>query len=182
MFFATHGASLRWSDGSYASVLDPWTRSAAVVLLHLLPVGRWKGTTLSRARHLSRPDAGCGNVAAARFSSWWTMGVDSEDARPVRVPAVPLEPVAMLEWALMQMARGRRAPMFPLPHASSVQEPRSTDYARMAAALRDASPDAYRLAVYLAASSAFTIPVARLMQEARFECERRSSGCSAKCC
>ena len=83
------------------------------------------------------------------------------------VPAVPLEPVAMLEWALMQMVRGRRAPMFPLPRTSSVPEPRSADYARMAR--RCATCCGCRPPCGYLAASAFTLPVARPIQEARFE-------------
>lgn len=73
----------------------------------------------------------------------------------------------------MQMGRGRRSPVLLLdPKDRSCQVPSADpasrrDFERAIAQLREVSPQAFRLATYLAPSN-FTIPVARLIQEAKF--------------
>jgi WD40 repeat protein/CheY-like chemotaxis protein len=175
VFFATHGSSCHWLDGTYARILEPWAHSSSVVLLHLLPRDRWKRTQLGDAHgfcYTQEPGVTSSALRINRF--WWSLGFDDEDHSLLPIPAIPLKAAAVTEWARMQMARGRRCPVFLLDPAQAPTEeiPSSPlittdDFEVAVAALREASPEAFRLAVYLC-SSAFTLPVARLVQEAKF--------------
>jgi CheY-like chemotaxis protein len=172
IFFATHGSSSRWSDGSYASVLAPWRRGASIVLLHLFDPDRWRHCALGEPQalaHTGEPGAVTSTLTIDRF--WWTF---SDKAQTLAVPVVPLAAAELSEWALMQMARGRRAPAVLLdPRTSTPDEiaaarlPSSADFERAVALLRELSLDSFRLAVFLSAG-VFTLPVARLVQEAKF--------------
>ncbi len=173
IFFATHGSSSRWFDGSYAKVLASWTGKCSVVLLHLLPRGLWKRTPLGY------PNAFCNTrepgVPAARLDverPWWTLG-DEEQPADLVIPCIPLNPAEMAEWSAMQMARGRRSSAYVLStnpgrrDALSVVNNDPEHFERLLSIFRSDFPEAGRLATYLA-SGPFTLPVARLVQEAKF--------------
>jgi hypothetical protein len=169
--FVTHGASQLWRDGTYARVLAPWLRHASVVLLHLLPRERWQHTPLGDAAGLCF--AGEPGLPSSRLSVepfWWQLS-EADPATLLAVPAMSLDPALMGEWAGMQMARGRHSPVFLLdPRPSRDSIPAVTlasrrDFERAIAQLRERAPEAFRLAIYLAPGE-FTIPVARLIQEA----------------
>ena len=176
IFFATHGASPRWLDGAYARVIEPWLSTCSVVLLHLRARRRWKRTLLGE------PDGTCGALEPGATTSrlhvepfWWKVA-DDETGDRRWAPVVELQPRAVGEWASMQMARGSRASAFLLQAAPGdagalqADEKKPQDFARLAAMLREESPQAFRLAAALS-SSAFTIPVARLVQDVRFGAE-----------
>jgi serine phosphatase RsbU (regulator of sigma subunit)/predicted Rossmann-fold nucleotide-binding protein len=101
---------------------------------------------------------------------WWKLDRDEMYAR-LPAPVVMLTPSSLSQWAHMQMARGRRSHVFLLspqpPIPADVQLASPIDVERAVDLLREASSAAFRLAVYLS-TSAFTIPVARLVQEAQF--------------
>lgn len=173
IFFATHGSSSRWFDGSYARVLASWTGKCSVVLLHLLPRDLWKRTPLGY------PNAFCNTrepgVPTARLNvdrPWWTLA-DEEQSADLVIPCIPLNPTGMAEWSAMQMARGRRSSAYVLSVNPGQQEAPSIakndpDYfERVLSIFRSDFPQASRLATYLA-SGPFTLPVARLVQEAKF--------------
>jgi esterase/lipase superfamily enzyme len=170
VFFATHGFSGRWLDGSYARLIAPWLRGASVVILHLFDREDWKRGALGEPHGLCRaqdPGAVTSTLRVDRY--WWTLADDEQEA--IYVPAIPLAPGAIGEWSHMQMARGRQCPVFLLDRslepAAEPEPPSGHDFERGVGLLREISPDAFRLAVYLSAG-AFTIPVARLVQEAKF--------------
>lgn len=178
IFFATHGISSRWRDASLAGVLQGWTKTASVVLLHLLPTHLWRQTALGEPRGQVRAgEAGAptAHLESERFE--WDLSL-SEEEPVVAVPVIPLDPAVCLNWAQMQMGRGRRAaamliPTTP-PSAASVAAASAEDAAtrlsvtdQVAQFRSYASPLAFRLAVYLAPGP-FTLPVARLIQAARF--------------
>ncbi len=170
VFFATHGSSERWLDGSYARLIAPWLHGSSVVLLHLFDREHWKRGALGDPHGLcyaQEPGAVTSTLRVERF--WWALASDKQNA--IRVPAVPLTPSGFSEWSHMQMARGRRCPVFlldpDLPPMEETAPPPEREFERAVALLREVSPDAFRLAVYLSAG-AFTIPVARLVQEAKF--------------
>jgi hypothetical protein len=175
IFFATHGSSAYWRNGKYARILGPWIHSASVVLLQLMHRDRWKRTPLGDVHgfcYAQEPGVTSSMLRVERF--WWSVAVDTENDWLLPVPAMSLEPAGVAEWANMQMARGRRCPVFLLdPLQEAIEEDRhpagsaARDFERAVSALREVSADAFRLAVYLC-SSAFTIPVARLIQEAKF--------------
>jgi hypothetical protein len=170
IFFATHGASERWLDGSYLRVLTPWLRSCSFVLLHLLDRRHWKRVVLGEPYgmcYTQDPGAVTSTLRVERF--WWALA--DEKHSTISIPVAPLTPSGLAEWSHMQMARGGRCAAILLdPNATSVQKVTTAsaqDYERAVSLLREASPDAFRLAVYLC-SGPFTIPVARLVQEAKF--------------
>jgi CheY-like chemotaxis protein len=104
--------------------------------------------------------------------NWWSMAGVSEPQALVSLPIAPLDSTALGEFALMQMAHGRRCAVAILDPAATeadvlpqIREKR--DIARTLALLREMSPSAFQLAIYLS-PGAFTLPVARLVQEAMF--------------
>jgi hypothetical protein len=172
IFFASHGASRRWLDGSYATLLSPWLHTCSVVLLHLRDRQHWKSCVLGEPQGLCRarePGAAAVNLHVEKF--WWTLN-DDEAGASLPLPAVTVAPTEMGRWAQMQMGRGRDCPVFllnpqPPPVAEGVLAAPPRDMERAIELLREASPSAFRLAVYLSTST-FTLAVARLVQEARF--------------
>jgi tetratricopeptide (TPR) repeat protein len=178
IFFATHGISARWRDASLASVLQGWTKTASVVILHLLPTHLWRQTALGEPRGQVRAgEAGAptAHLQSERFE--WDLSLSANE-KVVSVPVIPLDPAACLSWAQMQMGRGRRAAAMLIPTtppsaaavaaAAAEQAANKLSVADQVAQFRSyASPLAFRLAVYLAPGP-FTLPVARLIQAARF--------------
>jgi hypothetical protein len=174
IFFASHGSSEHWVDGGYARLLEPWIRNCSTVMLHLMPRERWPHTPLGEPHGICAAERPGPTAATLRVEPfWWRLPFDPEDPALLPLPAVPLDASAVLAWAHMQMGRGRRASVF-LPDPSlppgekrHATPPSKRDFERIIANLRDVSPSAFRLAVYLA-SSPFTLPVARLVQEVKF--------------
>lgn len=170
IFFVTHGGSAGWLDGRYARVLAPWARTSSVLILHLFDRHRWLRGTLGDVHGTCAapvPGAITADFDVATF--WWRAPPDPAGLVPI--PAVPLTPAGLGDWALTLMARGRRSPVFlldpvPPPVADAPLNAAPLDYERAVGLLRESSPAAFRLAVALA-RSAFTIPVARVVQESR---------------
>jgi tetratricopeptide (TPR) repeat protein len=179
IFFATHGSSSQWLDGTYTRILESWVPTCSVVLLHMFPKELWRRTPLgepSGTCHSQDPGTPSARLTTDTF--WWKHPAGSGE-RQLFVPAVSMNAGDLSEWAHMQMARGRRSPVFALDHQplDSVHEPSaptSADLSRIVRLFKSESPDAFRLAVYLS-SSAFTLPVARLIQEATFGTAARRS-------
>jgi len=177
VFFASHGSSSSWLDGKYARLLYDWSRSASVVLLHLLPRRQWKRTPLGEPQGLGRTlVAGAASVQLDTSQFWWTATFDA-DGNPLparlKLPAIALDAAEIATWAHMLMARGRQSPVFlfaapSLDPSDPVPEQRALDADTAVAFFREAaSPEAFLLAVLLC-STPFTLPVARLTQEAQF--------------
>jgi CheY-like chemotaxis protein len=169
VFFATHGSSLRWLDGSYARLLEPWLHTASLVLLHLLPRRGWKRTPLGDPHGMCRAEKPGAVTANLRIDPFrWLLAYEEGAPSLPAVPAVPLNAPELREWSHMLMARGRRCPVFFLdPAPPAAEQPPPWSIERAAANLRETAPEAFQLAVYLSAGT-FTIPVARLVQEAKF--------------
>jgi CheY-like chemotaxis protein len=168
ILFATHGSSVHWSDGAYKQVLVAWLPTATVALLQVLPNHRWKRTALGGAQgacHTARPGLASSLLDAEPF---WSALPAEEDAS--FVPIISLEARDIVQFADMQMGRGRSAPIVFLDSsradAAAERGEAEEDVERIIAALKAESPDAFRLAVYLS-SGPFTLPVARLIQEVK---------------
>ncbi|HYI95065.1 MAG TPA: response regulator, partial [Bryobacteraceae bacterium] len=173
VFFATHGSSSKWADGRYARLIEPWMGTCSVAILQMQPPRRWKWTVLGE------PQGVCTalqpGVSSARLQlepNWWSF-LSADDERVIGLPVVPLESAAMSEFAYMQMARGRRCPLLLLDTSELDADEMqflpvpSPDAERTLALLRESAPLSYQLAVYLAGGP-FTLPVARIVQEAMF--------------
>jgi hypothetical protein len=180
VFLATHGVSPLWSDGTLARTLADWSAAASVVLLHLLPPHLWRHTALGEPRglaHVLEAGAPTSRLVVQRFA--WDWSLDEQD--PVTaVPVVPLDAVACINWAQMQMARGRRAPVMLLRMAGAddgapAEDTGKADETQLISLFKTyASPLAFRLAVYLSPGP-FTLPVARLIQAAIFGAQAQQS-------
>lgn len=171
IFYVTHGGSSGWLDGSYARAIAPWLLTASVVILHLRDQSCWQQGTLGEAHglcHVREPGAATANLDIE--VPWWSLPADPTGLLPV--PAASLTPAGVSEWALMQMGRGRSSALFLLdPNPIRDEAPETpaapVDFELAVELLKQDSPAAFRLAVYLSAS-AFTISVARVVQEAQF--------------
>jgi len=173
IFFVTHGSSLYWADGTYARLIEGWTRFCSIAILQVLPPHRWNRTLLGEPAGLCvalEPGIPSARLHVDPF--WWSMAAVDDEAGSVLVPVAPLEAAALGEFALMQMARARRCPVVALAAAASKDDvvtvpSEKRDVEREIALLREKSQPAFQLAVYLSAGP-FTLPVARLVQEAMF--------------
>ena len=174
IFFASHGASAHWLDGSYARLLLGWS-SAAIALLHLLPSDRHAQTALGEPHGVALAQQAGASAAALRAEvMWWRTDADPNSRRAVRLPMATLDPAALGIWALAEMARGRRAPLYLLDadEAVDVQTARpdaltALEVEQRLAGVRERSSAAYELAIALSVGP-FTLPVARVVQEVLF--------------
>lgn len=165
VLFATHGVSPSWSTGRIDDVLRKWTRHGTVALLQMLPGEWWTRTLLGEADAKAMTDAPGAPTSAGRIAPAWWVDDLADDA--IAVPVLPLEPGAINAWARMVMTRGSGVPAHLLRgRADGPAEPFDDLAAeRRLAGLRETEPRAFELATVLSALP-FTIPVARLVQEA----------------
>ncbi len=173
VMFATHGSSSHWHDGSYARILRPLAQEDSVLLLHLMPPGKWARTRLSEPHGLcSATEVGGANASLHPMPFWWASPQAHGTRRLLAMPVAPLKAKALSQWARALMARGQHVPMYLLDpmqaggaeDAPSPLESRD-DFARAVNQLRATSQTAFQLAFYLC-QSAFIIPIARLVLEA----------------
>jgi hypothetical protein len=159
VFFATHGSSVHWNDGVYAGLLDEWRTDSSIVILQMQPRRRWKRSTLGEPQGAALALEPGLPTSALRFEAfWWSLVATEEEGTLVPVPIVPLDPDALSEWAHMQMARGRRCSAVLLdkaPDGAPLNQELS-DAPRALKLLLESSPEAYRLAVYLASGPHLT--------------------------
>ena len=177
ILFCTHGISNSWLDGSMADVFAAWREQASVAIIQMMPAHLWGRTALGE------PEASASAIVPGAVGKEWRVEIpwwSSGDPGRTAVPIVPIDSGAILNWALAQMGRGRRAPMVLVGGSEdSGEDVRETaepiDFEARAAAFRhSASQEAWQLAVYLC-SSAFTLPVARVVQAAKFRSVARQS-------
>jgi len=170
-FFASHGDSVHWANGLHARLLKSWT-SGSIALLHLLPRRRWAHTMLGEPHGLVRAVQPGSTTAALEVEPfWWRFGPDANEPRVVRLPAVPIEPASLENWARMQMGLGRGSEAFLLDPSETLSDDEATHLASdrinpelALTNLSERSSVAFDLAMMLA-SAPFTLPVARLVQE-----------------
>jgi hypothetical protein len=99
VFFATHGSSIRWLDGSYARLLEPWLHASSVVLLHLLPRRSWKRTPLGDPHGMCRAEEPGVTTANLRVEPFrWMLAYDEYAPALPAAPAVPLSAPELREW------------------------------------------------------------------------------------
>lgn len=175
IFLATHGASSRWVDGSYAGVLERWRHGSSIALLQMTPAERWTESRLGdpqaacSARHAGAPGA---DLEAHPF--WWGTQADVDTRRLMPLPVVGMDPRQLDNWSRMQMARGRQHPAYLLDPADDEVVARWAPTAMTSREVEDAvnhlrhvAPDAFQLGVWLS-PTAFTIPVARMVCATQF--------------
>jgi TIR domain-containing protein len=174
ILFVTHGVSSHWFDGRYAQVLGPWSHHASLLLVHLLPPHLWKLTELGEPRALVQT-VHPGQVAAELNTAplWWLRGLPPERHR-LSLPVASLDAASLGTWAEMQMARGSQCPAMIVdtrvraPQRPEPTEDERVDYEQAVAFFRSyATDEAWNLSIALS-TSAFTLPVARVIQAARW--------------
>lgn len=169
VLLATHGSSPNWTNGSYDRLLRDWLGTSSVALLYLLPELERKRSPLGEPQGVCsavKPGLPVAQLDVRRF--WWTFS--DETASPF-VPVVGLEPALLHRFAKMQMGLGGDNPVIFLDSSRITswlpdQINRSdSDFEQIISALGGQSPEALKLARLLC-TTPFTLPVARLIQEA----------------
>jgi CheY-like chemotaxis protein len=175
ILFASHASSHHWKSGAYARLLTSWSTNSSVALLHLLPANSWLRTPLGEPDGIcSNYRPGASNIMLQALPNWWS-AIDQDMHDVVAIPMVELLPSTVRRWATMLMGRGESAPTAILPlhvavaHSDDEKQPDLTaaDLRKRVETLLENEPRAFELAVLLS-TSPFTIPVARLIQEAHF--------------
>lgn len=179
IIFASNGASAKWADGRYATILSAWSRDNAVLLLQLSAPGRWARSRLGEPHGLVSTVVPGANGAALRIEAdWWQTPQAVMGPGLIPLPVIDLTSTSLSRWAEMQMARGHAHPAYllkiPRPdQASSRASPdarRNTapSIERVMSALQYESPQSFRLATFLC-TAPFTLSVARLIQAIAFD-------------
>ncbi len=185
----TDAAGAHWwdGDGRMFSQLELWGRQAPLVLLNMLPINWWARTALGIAPPVSvrntRP--GCPNQQyfVEPPSRWQTL----DDATGLPLPVITLEGQELAIWAGMAMGdhnmassgvlipedsvRRKRLDHFLVPpQTTGDQDPaaeRELAQSRWQEFQADASAQAQRLLMVMAAAPVLTLPILRLLLEAK---------------
>jgi tetratricopeptide (TPR) repeat protein/putative methionine-R-sulfoxide reductase with GAF domain len=170
VFLFSAGTSHGWTDGSMGRALNCWAASIPVVLVHALPQRLWKNTNLGEPVILvNNPTPGGSNSQLHRQRAWWARRRVFDGERCV-LPVFSLDRASAQRWAQMIVARrGTTAPAFlartmpapPMPESAAA--PALSPRERVSQFRGNSSPEAFRLAVHLAAGP-FTLPVVQLVQ------------------
>ncbi len=175
VFLFTHGASEVWRSGRMGTLLRKWGEAGPVVLLHALPSTMWRDTALGDTTARVRSHTpGVPNQELKIEQLSWRRAL-RERTPSVAVPVMSLDGPSALRWAEMFMARkGRSAPAMlarteAAPFTRRRVESASSSNAEERVGLFRAhsSPEAFRLAVHLAAGP-ITIPIVHLVQDLLF--------------
>ena len=180
-------AGPHWWDDRMFSLLELWGRQVPLVLLNMLPSGWWDRTALGIAPPVAVRNTlpGCPNhlYRVAPPSRWQPLAASSG----MPLPVITLESEELAIWAAMAMGDSNMASSGVLiPEASQRSEqldhfllpPQATEDPSPAAvrelALRrwqefqaDASAQAQRLLMVVAAAPVLTLPILRLLLEAK---------------
>ncbi|GAA1859831.1 FxSxx-COOH system tetratricopeptide repeat protein [Asanoa iriomotensis] len=169
-----------WRDGRMADVLDVWARSAPVAIVQPLPQRRWAGCGLvTREVSLWGDRPGTPNRSlSVEIDDDFFDSFDAEDdsvlAMGSVVPVIELSQRWLASWAAL--VSGESAQRLPGRAAFTAMmrggtEPAPDDEPEVESAvarfMAEASPDAYELAKLLAAAAPLTLPVIRLIKEAK---------------
>ncbi|WSG95372.1 response regulator [Rhizobium johnstonii] len=173
IFFASHGGARHWRSGRYGRLLAAWGERAAVALLHLLPAAAWGRAALGEASGVTSTSQSGSVNRELRFTPQWWLPDEPSKASLV-LPLVEFSRDEVAAWAAMVMARGRTTPAtrisvvaeLSFDGSETIQSDDASIVRRTGMLLRE-DPKAFQLATILS-ESPFTIPVARLIQEAHF--------------
>ncbi len=185
----TDAAGAHWwdGDGRMFSQLELWGRQAPLVLLNMLPINWWSRTALGIASPVSVRNTlpGCPNQQyfVEPPSRWQKL----DDASGLPLPVITLEGQELAIWAAMAMgdhamassgvlipeASRRREQLEHFlipPQTSSEPSPhveRELALSRWQEFQADASAQAQRLLMVMAAAPVLTLPILRLLLEAK---------------
>lgn len=165
------GVGAAWRDGRMRSAIDQWARCGPTAIVHALPPRLWPGSGIS-----ARPWRVTSHRRGGPPATWRVVDpvlppdLITFDAVPV--PVLEPSPEAFADWARLIASPGAGT-LLPLWNGDGIHPggrgdgTRQVDEAEMVLRFRAAaSPEAYRLAVHLAAVAPVTPPVMRLVQGA----------------
>jgi len=178
------GAGSAWSSGAMARALRLWGSAGPVAILQPLPQQLWLRTALSPVRgrltaaRQAAPNAELGFTPRGRAARWQRLldlAKNAASPPPVPVPVLEIGPDWLRGWArLVGVGQGTTldcavtlAPARPAPEPAA-PAPESADATaedRVRHFVEQASPEAQRLASYLAAAP-LSLPVIRHVQQA----------------
>ncbi len=180
----TDGAGSAWYSGAMARTLRMWGSAGPIAILQPLPQQLWPRTALSPVRgrltaaRQAAPNAELEFTPRGRAARWHRLLDAAKRAAvppPVPVPVLEIRPDWLRGWArLVGVAQGATldcavtlAPAHPAPKSSApAPEPaEATAEDRVRHFVEQASPEAQRLASYLAAAP-LSLPVMRHVQQA----------------
>jgi tetratricopeptide (TPR) repeat protein/putative methionine-R-sulfoxide reductase with GAF domain len=164
------GVSLNWADGTIGLAVKFLGQTNPVVLVHAMPSHLWKGTVLGEPHAMVRNvTPGGPNTELRSQRAAWARRHKLSGPRFL-LPVFALEKQSAQVWADMFVSRrGRTAPAFLVrTEATSVQpmvpkRPELTAEEQVSLFKSSTSPDAFRLAVHLAAGP-ITMPIIHLIQ------------------
>jgi formylglycine-generating enzyme required for sulfatase activity len=180
-------AGAHWWDGRMFSQLELWGRQAPLVLLNMLPINWWARTALGIASPVSVRNTlpGCPNqqYRVEPPSRWQAL----DDASGLPLPVITLEGQELAIWAAMAMGDHAMASSGVLiPEASVRREQlehflippqppsdpsplaeRELALSRWQEFQADGSAQAQRLLMVMAAAPVLTLPILRLLLEAK---------------
>ncbi|GDY29880.1 tetratricopeptide repeat protein [Gandjariella thermophila] len=169
-----------WHSGVVGALLRRWARGGPVAILQPLPQRLWPRTGLRPVRgRLHAPAAGVPN-ARLRFTRHHRRRAASRDAVPV--PVLQIEPDWLAPWARLIGADGGGWMDSAVTFAAPPRPPATTEPVRAAPSRpadqvtsfhAAATPDAFRLASYLAAVP-LNLPIMRLVQRVMLPASRPS--------
>lgn len=166
-----------WRDGAARRAVARWARSSPVAILQPLPERLWNRTGAPTLAGTLRADVPGASNAQLRFTPFGGRQVPKQQ---VPVPVLQLDPAWVVRWCrtvgdgtaqtaavtfVDETGRGRRRRARP-PRARPVSAPDAA--ARVRALRATASPDAFRLAGYIALVRP-TLPLMRLVHRAMFD-------------
>src|SRR5260370_9752574 len=165
----TDGAGSAWFSGAMARTLRLWGSAGPVAILHPLPQQLWPRTALSPVRgrltaaRQAAPNAELEFTPRGRAARWHRLldaAKNTAAPPPVAVPVLEIGPDWLRGWArLVGVAQGATldcavtlapAPPAPQPSAPAPEPADATAEDRVRHFVEQASPEAQRLASYLA--------------------------------
>jgi tetratricopeptide (TPR) repeat protein len=187
----TDGAGSAWYSGAMGRTLRLWGTAGAVGILQPLPQQLWQRTALNPVRgrltatRQAAPNAELEFTPHGRAARWTRLveAAKSADELPVTVPVLEIEPDWLRGWARL-VAAGNGATLDcavtlaladpPAEYAAPVSESAdATAEDLVRHFIEQASPEAQRLASYLAATP-LSLPVMRHVQRAMLPASRPS--------
>ncbi|MFN9621687.1 MAG: SAV_2336 N-terminal domain-related protein [Cyanobacteriota bacterium] len=179
----TDGAGPHWWDGRMFHHLERWARHQPLVLLNMLPMAWWDRTAIGIAPRVSvtntTPAASHRHYSVAPLNCWQRLA----SSKGLALPVITVEGQAMAIWAAMAMGdsemaatgillapaseRQQQLKTFLAPPVQSRADDTATARKLWEEFQTDASPQAQRLLMVMAAAPVLTLPIIRLLMEAK---------------
>lgn len=170
-FLLTDGVSGAWRSPRTVRELAGGRSGGPVVVLHALPRRLWRGTGVDAEPRLLLAKEEFSRVRGVRVLDPLTGAADEEDGRGTALPVLALTPSAFTPWVSLLTRPGSprlvETVLSPTEPPADTAPPAGRPADELLTSFRAAfSPEAYRLAVHLAAVRPLTAPVMHLVRAA----------------